>query len=486
MSGNLKSVLGNEHLVFDKLMREVDLGRMSGPFLSPPFQDFRVSPLGLVPKRVEGQFRLIHHLSYPKGESVNDGIDKEESRVQYASFDRALSLVRSAGRGCLMAKSDIKSAFRLLPIHPECYHLLGCSLLGSFFFDMCLPMGCAISCYYFEVFSSFLDWVICQSVGVHSVLHYLDDFLFIGPGDSDECSRLLHGFREIAACFGVPIAEEKTEGPQSVITFLGIEINSVDMVFRLPQDKLDALVSLVARVRASKKVTLRQLQTLMGHLVFACRVMPMGRPFCRRLSLATRGVRSPHHRIRVTKSIRDDLSVWQEFLSEFNGHTCWQQPELTSSDLELFTDASGSVGFGAYFGGRWCAARWPQALSASPLVRNLTFLEFFPIVVSVEVWGDLLRDRRIVFWTDNLSVVHVINRSTSSSLPVLALLRRLVLCCLRLNICFRARHVPGLHNSIADSLSRLQIDQFRLLAPEAAVSGVTCPEWLWSLASEFF
>lgn len=90
-----------------------------------------VSPLGVVPKKEVGKFWLIHHLSYPKGDSVNDGISKDEASVSYVSFYRAVVLVRDAGPGTLLAKSDIESAFRLLPVHPDCFHLLGCMLDGK-------------------------------------------------------------------------------------------------------------------------------------------------------------------------------------------------------------------------------------------------------------------------------------------------------------------------------------------------------------------
>lgn len=69
--------------------------------------------------------------------------------MSYVSFDRAVMLVQQAGVGALMAKSDVESAFRLLPVHPECYHLLGCQVDGHYYYDACLPMGCSISCYFF-------------------------------------------------------------------------------------------------------------------------------------------------------------------------------------------------------------------------------------------------------------------------------------------------------------------------------------------------
>ena len=70
-SPNLKSAMDNPTSVNDKLSKELGAGRIVGPFDSPPFETFRVSPLGIVPKKLPGEFRLIHHLSYPEGLSVN-------------------------------------------------------------------------------------------------------------------------------------------------------------------------------------------------------------------------------------------------------------------------------------------------------------------------------------------------------------------------------------------------------------------------------
>ena len=69
--------MDNPTSVNDKLSKELAAGRIVGPFDSPPFETFRVSPLGIVPKKLPGKFRLIHHLSYPEGLSVNDGIPKD-------------------------------------------------------------------------------------------------------------------------------------------------------------------------------------------------------------------------------------------------------------------------------------------------------------------------------------------------------------------------------------------------------------------------
>jgi len=68
------------------------------------------------------------------------------------------------------------------------------------------------------------------------------------------------------------------------------------------------------------------------------------------------------------------------------------------------------------------------------------------------MWGDSLANKRILFFTDNDSVVHVINQQTSKNKELLYLLRQLVLTCLQHNILFRARHIQGKKTILADSL----------------------------------
>ncbi|KAM9326863.1 LOW QUALITY PROTEIN: uncharacterized protein PAF06_003101 [Gastrophryne carolinensis] len=477
---NLKSARQHPGVVRDKLAKEVGLGRMAGPFVTPPIPGLVVSPLGVVPKKEPGKFRLIHHLSFPKGGSVNDGISPEAASVSYTTFDFALGLVWAAGPGALMAKTDIESAFRLLLVHPDSQYLLGCYFEGGVFIDRCLPMGCSVSCAYFEAFCTFLEWVVKKKSGLSAVTHYLDDFFCVGPADSRVCDLLLSCMLSTFDSFGVPVATEKTEGPRTCMSFLGIEIDSQAGVCRLPLVKVRDLLQELQGALLVKKVTLRQLQSVLGKLNFACKVLPMGRVFSRRLSLPTAGVKEAHHFIRLTGGLKEDLRMWVSFLSSFNGLVYWLDPVRENREVGLFTDAAGSTGFGAYFAGRWCAAPWPERVRSSSDIRNLALLELFPVVVALALWGEDLQNKSVLFHSDNMAVVSAINAQTASS-PVVKLLRQLVLSCLQYNILFRAVHVPGVANGIADALSRFQMDRFRELAPEACTEGEECPDWVWRL-----
>jgi hypothetical protein len=153
--------------------------RIAGPFTSPPFHSFCVSPLGLIPKKIPGDFRLIHHLSFPKGISINDGIASENTHVQCATVADAIRLIKRAGPGCYLAKTDIKSAFRIIPIHPNDYPLLGMKWRGLYYYDRCMLLGCSRSCKTFEIFSTAIEWIARHKLEVDELLHLLDDFLFV-------------------------------------------------------------------------------------------------------------------------------------------------------------------------------------------------------------------------------------------------------------------------------------------------------------------
>ena len=95
--GNLKSADEFSGVIDRKLSKELVMGRILGPYtILPAMAKFRVSPLGVVPKKAKGEFRMIHHLSYPEGESVNDFIPDEMSSVTYAKIQDATSFIQGS------------------------------------------------------------------------------------------------------------------------------------------------------------------------------------------------------------------------------------------------------------------------------------------------------------------------------------------------------------------------------------------------------
>lgn len=479
VSKNHSSASQQADLVMKKLMEEVELGRVAGPFNDIPIDNLIVSPIGLVPKSTPGEFRLIFDLSFPHGSSINDGIPQDCATVAYTSFDAVTSMVRHEGQGSHLVKVDIKSAFRLLPIHPQDFCLLGMKANEKFFVDKCLPFGLSVSCALFEKFSSFLEWCLRTAANSDQIIHYLDDFCGCAL-QQDSAQHMLNVMLQTFMELGVPVAEDKVEGPSTSIRFLGLVVDTVAMQVRIPEDKLSDLKQLVTDTltRYKKKITLRQLQSLLGKLNFACRAVVPGRAFCRRLIDATMGLKKPHHKVRVTASMVEDLKVWQSFLEHYNGNNIiFEEQWQHNTQLELFTDAAGTIGFGAYFQGHWAFGAWPKTLLATS--PDITFKELLPIVVALHLWGSHFSNCKVIFHCDNQAVVHIINKQSTRSKPSMHLVRLLVSVCLSQNILFKAQHIPGCRNNVADALSRFQMDRFRALAPDADPKPTPIPPALW-------
>ena len=196
------------NIITDKLHKEIEAGRVAGPFSAPPFDNFVVSPLGIVPKKAPNEFRLIQHLLYPHENSVNSGIPVNFSSVRYASIQDAIVFVNRLEVSCYLAKTDIKSAFRIIPIHPEDYPLLGMKWWGNYYFDHCLPMGCRSLCAIFERFSMALEWAAKQIFQADEIILVLDDFLLIAKS-KQSCENLLSRFISPCNYLGVPLRPRK-------------------------------------------------------------------------------------------------------------------------------------------------------------------------------------------------------------------------------------------------------------------------------------
>ena len=133
-------------------------------------------------------------------------------------------------------------------------------------------------------------------------------FLFVGPSASS-CAGVLRVFSSLCNQLGVPIAKEKTEGPVQTITYLGLEIDAVQMQVQVPKGKVQALCEHIHQSLSKKKITLCSVQSLVGSLNFVCRAISPGRAFMGRLIALTRGLIKPHHRVRFTTGARLDLHV---------------------------------------------------------------------------------------------------------------------------------------------------------------------------------
>ena len=139
------------------------------------------------------------------------------------------------GKGSLIAKINIKSAYRLIPVSPQDRHYLGMQWNGHVFVDGMFPFGLQSAQKILNAVADALEWCVAREE-VQEIYHYLDDFATIGPPNSDQCSWNLHTLQTVCNDLGVPLADEKQAGPATTIEFLGIIIDTIQQELRLPEE----------------------------------------------------------------------------------------------------------------------------------------------------------------------------------------------------------------------------------------------------------
>ena len=462
-SGNMKSVEEHEEIVEEYIQKEKQAGRLIGPLNQTSHPGIQLSPFGVIPKSEPGKWRLITDLSSPGQHSVNDGIDRELCSLTYLTVDQVAEKVLAMGKGALMAKFDLKSAYRNVPVHPDDRELLGMIWKDQLYVDTALPFGLRSAPKIFNAVAEALAYMIREK-GVGWLEHYLDDYVIVGPPQSPRCRKDLIVALDTCGEVGFPVAVDKTGWPATLMTLLGIEFDSVKQELRLPEDKLQKLKKLVAGWRRRKVCTRRELQSLAGHLSHACKVVRPGRRFLRGLFGLLSTFRRRDHFIRLNAAFRADLEWWHVFLSPWNG-VAMMWDARAAETVEMWSDASGSWGAGAWCGQQWCQiawSDWPTFVGAVIAAKEL-----LPIIVAVAVWGWGWRGQTVKCHCDNQAVVDAIKGGYCRDPAMAHMLRCLFYLEARHEIRLIAVHVPGVQNGAADAISRNKLKTFFSLVPQA-------------------
>eukprot|EP00731_Ephydatia_muelleri_P018367 Em0011g407a len=281
--------------------------------------------------------------------------------TQYLQEERLGRVIgtRTPRSGSFMSKVDIRSAYRTVPVHPEDRWLLGMEWDGQLFVDTVLPFGLRSAPKIFSVVADAAEW-IARAGGVRILYHYLDDVVLLSK--AEEAAEQLNLFLGLLLDLGMPVAPEKLEGPGPVVTFLGIEIDTLTMELRLPEKKLVEL----------------------GKLQHACKVVRPGRTFLRRVFALLSGAREGYHHIRLNQEFQSDIAWWDAFLEGWNGTSMLADgPDEELVTVDVYTDASGSFGCGAFWKHNWLQFRWPGEWGG----RNITLKEILPVVLACAIWG---------------------------------------------------------------------------------------------------
>ena len=456
---NMGSATSHPEVVDAYIQGEVSRGRMLGPLPQSMAEGLHVNRMGVIPKgHAPGKWRLITDLSFPERGNVNDGIDEALCSLQYTSVERIAVAAQALGDGALMAKLDVQSAYRLLPVHPTDRALLGIEWRGELYADGMLPFGLRSAPKIFTAVADALEWIVRRR-GVRYVDHYLDDYITFGAPRSGECAEALDTICQACADLGVPLAMDKLEGPSTRLTFLGIEVDMGEGVLRLPQDKLARLRAALGRWSDRRSCTKRELQSLIGTLQHACRVVRPGRAFLRQMIDLLRIPRRPHHHVRLNSSFRADLRWWSTFVAQWNGVAV--VPPSSPPGSTMTSDASGHWGCGAWHGREWFQYQWPSGCEH----HHIAYKELFAALLACATWGAMWRGKRILWRCDNQAAVHAIGRRSCRDSTLMHLIRCLFFFEAVYQFNLEAEHLPGRDNILADDLSRDRRLSFLSKAP---------------------
>jgi len=265
---------------------------------------------------------------YPPGHSINNGIDIAEFPLRYSTVYDAMDSVMRLGRHSLMAKVDVKSAFRLCPVRPEEHHLLGMHCQGQYYFNRVLPFGLRSAPFIFNCLAEAIEWIARQQ-GIRDTHHYLNDFFIAGAPNTSQCSERLNTLIALCKLLNIPLAEDKREGPTE---HLGILLDSAALEARLTADKLQKIKSSLRRWLYRYHCTKQELISLIGTLSFAAKVVPTGRIFLRRMIDLSASAVHLQDTVTLNEGFRLDIHWWTAFATPL----VWSQL-LPPSQLDTST-----------------------------------------------------------------------------------------------------------------------------------------------------
>ncbi len=440
------------------LAKEVSMGATLGPFDHNPLEgELHLSPLNTVPKRDSVDRRVIVDLSYPQGKSVNDAIDKliyegEEVDLQYPSVDDLAAAIQLHGKGCLIYKRDLSRAYRQIPVCPGDIRHLGFQWQGNIYIDRVLPFGLRSAAMICQRVSSAIAYIV--NTRGFQIVNYLDDFA--GAQITGKAVDAFVTLGEVLSELGVKEASEKAFAPNTNMEFLGVEFDTVELEMRVTPARLAEAAQITKLWLSKKSTTRKELESLLGKLLFISKCVRPGRLFVARLLEFLRSVPKGRRRVTIPCEIKRDIKWWDEFLASYNGVSIMGDLNWSSPDSVFASDACLS-GAGACSSEEYWHTEFPSEVLS--LETHINVLELWAVTVAAKIWSAQWKGLRIQILCDNSATVSVINSGRCKDKLMLKILRELLYIAAVGEFEVRAEHIPGVLNRIPDNLSRWHLDQ---------------------------
>lgn len=259
---NQKSAISKENRgeVEKQIKKEIENGRYTVVEQRPTI----VSALAAIPKGGGRGVWLIHDASRPQGTALNDYSINPSFR--FSTIQEAGAAIN---RGDWLAKVDLESAYRSVKIHPEDHHLAGLEWTFDdgrkcYLIDRRLMFGARLLA---AIFNS-LTQAVCRMMkarGYQNIWAFLDDYL-IKESTQERCQQALNELMGLLQELGFSISYPKVVSPARRLAYLGVEIDTMDYVYWLPEEKLEEMEALIVGTLRKRSVNKKELQSLAGKM----------------------------------------------------------------------------------------------------------------------------------------------------------------------------------------------------------------------------
>ena len=416
-----------------------------GPFDKNPLPSCHYSPFMTREKPGSDHRRVIIDLSWPHENSVNAGIHKDsylgtDFSLTFPTVDHITDALKQIGRGAHLFKIDIKRAFRHVKIDPLDYDLLGLFWEGHFI-DTCLPFGTRHGTQIFQRLSDSIRYIL-RARGF-PIVNYVDDF--VGFGTPSQAKLAFDQLYEIIQDLGLTISQKKLVPPSTKVTCLGVVIDTKEGTVSIPPEKMAQISDSILSWRHRNTCSRRQLQSLLGHLLYIHKCVKPSRIFVNRMLQVLRS-QYDSNVISLTTDFHRDLQWFTKFMADYNGISLYDHKPIAHT-IELDACLTG-------LGGR--CDQWVYHLAIPRGYQNLTIvhLEMINIFLAVKLFAKIWSHKRVLIKCDNDAVVRVL-RSGRARDPFLgACARNIWLQAAQHDIDLSYIHVLGKANVVADRLSR--------------------------------
>ena len=306
------------------LEEEIKHNAVLGPFDQPPIENLHISPIMTREKPNSAHRWVIIDLSFNHGTSVNSGVTKDKYLgtpfiLKLPTIDTVIDQIKALGKGCMLYKVDISRAFRHVKLDPIDYDLLGLRH-DRHFLDTCLLFGYRNGSAIFQCISDAVRHMMRRRH--FDVINYIDDILGIDVPSKIDAS--FDTLRQLLRDLGFDISLKKLEKPSTQLNCLGIVVNTKTFTLSIPSEKLNHILAVCDAWHQKTHCTKRELQSLLGSLLYVSKCVRTSRFFLNRLLDMLRSMED-RRQVRLSNDALRDINWFLQFLPKFNGVTFFDQ-----------------------------------------------------------------------------------------------------------------------------------------------------------------